>query len=246
MASEKLQDYTVDGFHATTTATVHTLRIHLEPPGSVLNVLLGQSISLVCMVDYSNTPVTSFNWTHSGRSYSGQTFSKTITSKSDSGNLACTVQNVMVSTRINVWYPPEVHLEPSTDTITVGVGEDLRVQCVVDDASPSVHTFRWSHNGRTSTGSTFLKRNVTKSDQGQLTCTADNGHMMTPGRAAATINMKLDASSLIGNDDSTSKFKVIAIATGSVGLAITIILIILIICQRRKMRTAKPIENPER
>ncbi|XP_046546755.1 B-cell receptor CD22-like [Haliotis rubra] len=164
--------------------------IHLEPPGSVLNVFLGQPISFKCVIDYSKTPVTSFRWTHSGRRYSGQTFSKTITSKSDSDNLTCSVQNVAVSTRINVWYPPEVHLEPKSDTIDVGVGEDLRVQCVVDYANPAVRTFRWSHNGRTSTGSTFLKRDITKSDQGQLTCTADNGHMMTPGRADATINIK--------------------------------------------------------
>ncbi|XP_046564483.1 uncharacterized protein LOC124273291 [Haliotis rubra] len=168
----------------------NTVSIHLEPPGSVLSVLLGQVISVKCVVDYSNTTVTVFRWTHSGRSDSGQTFSKTITSKSDSGTLTCSVQNVMASTRINVLYPPEVHLEPRDDSIDVGVGEDLRVQCVVDDANPSVNTFRWSHNGRTSAGLTFLKRNVTKSDQGQLTCTADNGHWMTPGRADATVNVR--------------------------------------------------------
>ncbi|XP_046556739.1 B-cell receptor CD22-like isoform X2 [Haliotis rubra] len=165
------------------------IAVHLEPPGSVLNVILGQLISVVCVVDDFNYPATSYRWTHSGRSYSGQVFSTTITSKNDSGILTCTIENVLVSTRINVWYPPEVHLEPSNDTINVGVGEDLRVQCVVDDANPSVHTFRWSHDGRTNTGSTFIKRNVTKSDQGQLTCTADNGHMMTPGRAVVTVNV---------------------------------------------------------
>ncbi|XP_048254482.1 uncharacterized protein LOC124148917 isoform X3 [Haliotis rufescens] len=163
--------------------------IHLEPPGSVLNALLGQVISVVCVVDYSNSPVTSFRWTHNGQPYSGQTFSKTVTSKSDSGNLTCSVGNVHASTRINVWYSPVVHLEPRNDTLDVGVGEDLRVQCVVDDANPNVYTFQWSHNGQTSTGSTFLKRNISKSDQGELTCTADNGHMMTPGRAATTIHV---------------------------------------------------------
>ncbi|XP_048254488.1 uncharacterized protein LOC124148917 isoform X9 [Haliotis rufescens] len=166
--------------------------IHLEPPGSVLNALLGQVISVVCVVDYSNSPVTSFRWTHNGQPYSGQTFSKTVTSKSDSGNLTCSVGNVHASTRINVWYPTVVHLEPQNDTLDVGVGEDLSVRCVVDDGNPSVHTVRWSHNGQTVTGhgSTFLKRNITKSDQGQLTCTADNGHMMTPGRAVATVNVR--------------------------------------------------------
>ncbi|XP_046558987.1 scavenger receptor cysteine-rich type 1 protein M130-like [Haliotis rubra] len=164
--------------------------IHLEPPGSVLNVTLGQVISVVCVGDDFNYPATSFRWTHSGRSYSGQTFSERITSKNDSGTLRCQVVNAMACTEISVWYPPEVHLEPSNDTINVAVGEDLRVQCVVDDANPSVHTFRWSHNGRTSAGSTFLKRNVTKSDQGQLTCSADNGHMMTPGRADTTVNVR--------------------------------------------------------
>ncbi|XP_067678760.1 uncharacterized protein [Haliotis asinina] len=167
-----------------------TLRIHLEPPGSVLNVFLGQSISVKCVVDYSNSPVTSFRWTHNGRSYSGQTFSRTIASKSDSGTLTCTAQNIMASTRINVWYPPKVHLEPGNDTIDVGVGEDLHVQCVVDDANPTTYTFRWSHNGDTSIGNTFHIQNVTKSDRGQLSCTADNGHMMRPGWADATINVK--------------------------------------------------------
>ncbi|XP_046553269.1 B-cell receptor CD22-like isoform X2 [Haliotis rubra] len=306
-----------------------TLRIHLEPQGSVINVLLGQVLSVVCVIDVSNTPVTSFRWTHSGRSYSGQTFSKTITSKSDSGTLTCNVPNSRASTRINVWYPPEVHLEPSNDTIDVAVGEDLSVRCVVDGANPSVQIYRWSHNGRTSAGWTFLKRNVTKSDQGQLTCTADNGHMMTPGRAVATINVKyppeihlstrpdvisvmggnavevecvvddanpavtsyvwrhngditygqtflkhvsssdsgnlscsatnrqgtstvqtgievLQASSLIGNDETTSKNAVIAIATGSVAIVILILLLIIIIYQRRRMQTAKPIENQQR
>ncbi|XP_067678804.1 scavenger receptor cysteine-rich domain-containing group B protein-like isoform X2 [Haliotis asinina] len=164
-------------------------RIHLEPPGSVLNVLLGQPISIKCVVDAS-PKVTSFRWTHSGRSYSGQTFSKTITSKSDSGTLTCTAQNMTVSTRINVWYPPKVHLEPGNDTIDVGVGDDLHVQCVVDDANPTTYTFRWSHNGDTSIGNTFHIQNVTKSDRGQVSCTADNGHMMTPGRADAAINVK--------------------------------------------------------
>ncbi|XP_067666942.1 scavenger receptor cysteine-rich type 1 protein M130-like [Haliotis asinina] len=79
-----------------------TLRIKLEPPGSVHNVFLGQPISIKCVVDYSNSPVSSFRWTHSGRSYSGQTFSKTKVSKSDSGTLTCNVHNVTVSTRINV------------------------------------------------------------------------------------------------------------------------------------------------
>ncbi|XP_048254490.1 scavenger receptor cysteine-rich type 1 protein M130-like isoform X2 [Haliotis rufescens] len=168
------------------------LVIHLEPPGSVLNVLLGQVIGVVCVVDYSNSTVTSFRWTHNGHPYSGQTFSKTVTSKSDSGSLTCSVGNVHASTRINVWYPTVVHLEPRNDTLDVDIGEDLSVRCVVDDGNPSVHTVRWSHNGQTVTGhgSTFLKRNITKSDQGELACTADNGHMMTPGRAVATVNVR--------------------------------------------------------
>ncbi|XP_067678781.1 deleted in malignant brain tumors 1 protein-like [Haliotis asinina] len=167
-----------------------SVSIHLQPPGSVLNVLLGQPISVKCVVDYSNSPVTSFRWTHNGRSYSGQTFSRTMMLKSDSGNLTCNVANVRASTRINLWYPPQVHLEPGNDTIDVGVGDDLRVQCVVDDANPTTYTFRWSHNGDTSIGNTFHIQNVTKSDRGQLSCTADNGHMMTPGWADATINVK--------------------------------------------------------
>ncbi|XP_046556740.1 B-cell receptor CD22-like isoform X3 [Haliotis rubra] len=304
-----------------------TKSIHLEPPGSVLNVFLGQPISVKCVVDYSNSPVTSFNWTHSGRSYSGQTFSKTITSKSDSGTLTCSVQNARAFTRINVWYPPELHLEPGNDTIDVGVGDDLRVQCVADDANPSVHTFRWSHNGETSTEETILIQNVTKADSGRLSCTVDNGHMMTPGRADATINVKyppeihlstrpdvisvmvgdavevecvvddanpavtsymwrhngdisygqtflkhvsssdsgnlscsatneqgtssvqtsievLQASSLIGNDGTTSKNKVIAIATGSVGIGIIVILLLIVIYQRRRRHAAKPENIP--
>ncbi|XP_046551068.1 deleted in malignant brain tumors 1 protein-like [Haliotis rubra] len=164
--------------------------VHLEPPGSVLNVFLGQPISVKCVVDNSSTPVTSFRWTHSGRSYSGQTFTTTITSKSDSGTLTCNAQNMMASTQINVWYPPEVHLEPGNDTIDVGVGDNLHVQCVADDANPTTYTFRWSHNGKTSTEETILIQNVTKADSGRLSCTVDNGHMMTPGRADATINVK--------------------------------------------------------
>ncbi|XP_071094710.1 uncharacterized protein [Haliotis cracherodii] len=177
------------GRAATTIHVTSALVIHLEPQGRVLNVILGQVISVVCVVDSFNSPVTSFRWTHKGHSYSGQTFSKTVTSKSDSGSLTCSVGNVLASTRINVWYPPVVHMEPRNDTLDVGVGEDLRVRCVVDDANPSVHSFQWSHNRQTSTGSTFLKRNISKSDQGELTCTADNGHMMTPGRAATTIHV---------------------------------------------------------
>ncbi|XP_046551066.1 deleted in malignant brain tumors 1 protein-like [Haliotis rubra] len=80
-----------------------TVSIHLEPPGSVLNVLLGQPLSVKCVVDYSNSPVTSFRWTHSGRSDSGQTFSRTMILKSDSGNLTCNVGNARASTRFNVW-----------------------------------------------------------------------------------------------------------------------------------------------
>ncbi|XP_048254476.1 uncharacterized protein LOC124148932 isoform X5 [Haliotis rufescens] len=175
---------------ATTIHVTSALVIHLEPPGSVLNVLLGQVIGVVCVVDYSNSPVTSFRWTHNGHPYSGQAFSKTVTSKSDSGSLTCSVGNVHASTRINVWYPPVVHLEPSNDTLDVGVGEDLRVRCVVDDANPGVYTIQWSHNGQSCNGSTFLKRNISKSDQGELICTADNGHMMTPGRAVATVNVR--------------------------------------------------------
>ncbi|XP_067678768.1 deleted in malignant brain tumors 1 protein-like [Haliotis asinina] len=167
-----------------------SVSIHLEPPGSVLNVLLGQPISVKCVVDYSNSSVTSFRWTHNGRSYSGQTFSRTMMLKSYSGNLTCTVANVRASTRINVWYPPEVHLEPRNHTINVAVGEDLLVQCVVGDANPDVHTFRWTHNGRSSKGPIFFKRNITKSDQGQLTCTADNSPRMAPGRADATVNVR--------------------------------------------------------
>ncbi|XP_048254178.1 uncharacterized protein LOC124117997 isoform X1 [Haliotis rufescens] len=167
-----------------------TLNIHLEPTGTVLSVIIGQVVSVKCVIGYSNSPVTSFKWAHRGQSYSGQTFSKTITSKADSGSLTCSVQTESASTRLNVLYPPVVHLEPRNDTLDVGVGEDLSVRCVADDANPGVHTFQWSHNGQTSTGSTFLKRKISKSDQGQLTCTADNGHMMTPGRAVATVNVR--------------------------------------------------------
>ncbi|XP_048257786.1 deleted in malignant brain tumors 1 protein-like [Haliotis rufescens] len=104
-----------------------TLQIHLEPSGSVLNVILGQVISVVCVVDSLNSPVTSFRWTHNGSSYSGQTFSKTVTSKSDSGTLECSAGNMLASTQISVLYRPVIHLEPSNDTIDVIVGEDLHV-----------------------------------------------------------------------------------------------------------------------
>ncbi|XP_048254124.1 deleted in malignant brain tumors 1 protein-like [Haliotis rufescens] len=221
-----------------------TLQIHLEPTGSVLNVPLGQVISVVCVVDYSNSPVTSFRWTHNGRSYNGQTLSKTVTSKSDSGSLECSAGNVLASTQINVLYPPVVHLEPGNDTLDASVGEDLRVDCVVDDANPSVHTFRWSHNGQTSTGSTFLKRNITHSDQGKLTCTADNGHMMTPGRAVAHVNVRLQVPPLIGSEDTMSKNQLIAIVTGSVGIVTIIILIAVIIHLKRSLHAAKLEDKP--
>ncbi|XP_071111387.1 uncharacterized protein [Haliotis cracherodii] len=214
-----------------------TLQIHLEPTGSVLNVLLGQVISVVCVVDSFNSPVTSFRWTHNGSSYSGQTFSKTVTSKSDSGTLECSAGNVIASTQISVLYPPVVHLEPSNDTLDVIVGEDLRVDCVVDDANPSVHTFRWSHNGQTSNGSTFLKRNIIHSDGGKLTCTADNGHMMTPGQAVAHVNVRF--SSLIRSDDTEQKNHLTAIVTGYVGIVVFIILIVVIIHLRRSLHAAK-------
>ncbi|XP_048257946.1 uncharacterized protein LOC124119031 [Haliotis rufescens] len=227
-----------------------TLQIHLEPTGRVLNVLLGQVISVVCVVDSFNSPVTSFRWTYKGRSYSGRTFSKTVTSKSDSGTLECSVGNVRASTQISVLYPPVVHLEPSNDTLDVSVGEDLRVDCVVDDANPSVHTFRWSHNGQTSTGSIFLKRNITRSDGGKLTCTADNGHMMTPGRAVAHVNVQLQVSSAIGSDDTVNKNQLTAIVIGSVCMVTIFILIVVIIHLRRSLHAAKlgrkPNERPNR
>ncbi|XP_048257915.1 uncharacterized protein LOC124121368 isoform X3 [Haliotis rufescens] len=229
------------------------LQIHLVPSGSVLNVFLGQVVSVVCMVDSCNSSVTSFRWTHNGRSYSpfiGQTFIKTVTDKSDSGTLECRVGNVRASTQISVLYPPVVHLEPSNDTIDVIVGEDLRVKCVVDDANPSVHTFRWSHNGQTSTGSTFLKSNITHSDGGKLTCEADNGHMMTPGRAVAYVNVQLQVSSAILSDDTENKNQVAAIVTGTVGMVTIIILIVVIIHLRRSLHAAKlghkPDERPNR
>ncbi|XP_071111201.1 B-cell receptor CD22-like, partial [Haliotis cracherodii] len=214
------------------------LHIHLEPTGSVLNVLLGQVISVVCVVDSFNSPATSFRWTHNGGSYSGQTFSKTVTSKSDSGTLECSAGNVRASTQIRILYPPVVQLDPSNDTLDVSVGEDLRVECVVDDANPGVHTFRWYHNGQTSTGSIFLKRNITRSDGGKLTCTADNGHMMTPGQAVAYVNVQLEVS-LIGSDDTEYKNQLTAIVTGSVGMVTIIILIIVIIHLRRSLHAAK-------
>ncbi|XP_048257914.1 B-cell receptor CD22-like isoform X2 [Haliotis rufescens] len=225
------------------------LQIHLEPRGSVLNVLLGQVLSVVCMVDSFNSPVTSFSWTHNGGSYTGRTFSKTA-AKFDSGTLECRAGNVRASTQISVLYPPVVHLEPSNDTIDVIVGEDLRVKCVVDDANPSVHTFRWSHNGQTSTGSTFLKSNITHSDGGKLTCEADNGHMMTPGRAVAYVNVQLQVSSAILSDDTENKNQVAAIVTGTVGMVTIIILIVVIIHLRRSLHAAKlghkPDERPNR
>ncbi|XP_071111385.1 uncharacterized protein [Haliotis cracherodii] len=227
-----------------------TLQIHLEPRGRVLNVLLGQVISVVCVVDSFNSPVTSFRWTYKGRSYSGRTFSKTVTSKSDSGTLECSVGNVRASTQISVLYPPVVHLEPSNDTLDVTVGEDLRVECLVDDANPGVNTFRWYHNGQTSTGSIFLKRNITRSDGGKLTCTADNGHMMTPGRAVAHVNVQLQVSSAIGSDDTEYKNRPTAIVIGSVGMVTIIILILVIIHLRRSLHAAKlgrkPNERPNR
>ncbi|XP_048254013.1 B-cell receptor CD22-like [Haliotis rufescens] len=166
-------------------------QIHLEPTGNLLNVPRGQDISVKCVVDSSTTtpPVSPFIWIYNTQYYSGQVFRKTITSKSDSGNLTCSFKNKRASTYINVLYPPRIHLEP--DTVEVAVGGDVHVLCVVDDANPSVTTFTWLHNGLLTTGATFTALNVSKSDRGELYCYADNGQKgMTPVRAVMTINVK--------------------------------------------------------
>ncbi|XP_048254497.1 scavenger receptor cysteine-rich type 1 protein M130-like isoform X9 [Haliotis rufescens] len=224
--------------------------VHLEPRNDTLDVDIGEDLSVRCVVDDGNPSVHTVRWSHNGQTVTGHgsTFLKRNITKSDQGELACTADNGHMMTpgravaTVNVRYPPEIHLSPRQDVISVMAGDAVEVECVVDDANPAVTSYTWCHNDYISHGQTFMKH-VSPDDAGNLSCSATNEQGTSTVQARIRV---LQVSSFIGSDDTISQNKLIAIVTGSVGIVTIIILIIIVIHLRRRLHAAKSEHEPKR
>ncbi|XP_067667675.1 B-cell receptor CD22-like [Haliotis asinina] len=209
--------------------------IHLEPRQDRINVLRGSDVTVVCVADAANPPVSLFMWNHNNDITYGQTFTKTNVSKSDSGRLYCTADNGEVSATVGaqivVVYPPEIHLEPSVEILSVLPGGDVTIVCVVDDANPAVTSFTWNHNGIVSCGQNYTKQNVSKYDPGSLSCTAANEEGNT------TIRTTLSVVSVSDTSKGNSHTPTLVIVAGTVAAFLILVLIVEIIHFIMKLNT---------
>ncbi|XP_046555514.1 hemicentin-2-like [Haliotis rubra] len=138
-----------------------------------------------------NPSTTSYTWTYGGSTVStGSVLDRRNISRSQGGDYICTASNSQGSdsdsVSVDVQYPPSISGLPPTETVMEFFNFVIDCSTYTTPGNPPTTSYTWTYGGSTvSTGAVLDRRNISRSQGGDYTCTSSNSQ----GSDSASVNV---------------------------------------------------------
>ncbi|WAR05862.1 hypothetical protein MAR_021231 [Mya arenaria] len=171
-----------------------------------ITVVINRQFELACTA--TAHPTANYSWTVDSRTYQTQILQDTINTKTNTSG-TCTAHNVLkpsvgiaqtpsssASIAVYINYPPESvtvrHTIENGDIFNIMERATLLLFCE-SQSNPS-SAFSWTGSNISQTGSVLLRNNISRSEKGNLSCTARNTmtHMDQPLEGLSSANFTLN------------------------------------------------------
>ncbi|XP_067651727.1 nephrin-like [Haliotis asinina] len=187
------------GYIDTTASVLTSPSVSGLPPVQTVTAFSNFRIDCSTFTTPGNPPTTKYTWTNGGSTVStGAVIDRRHISRSQGGDYTCTASNSQgsdsASVSVDVQYPPSMSGLPPVQAVTEF--SILRIDCgtYTTPGNPPTTRYGWTFGGSTvSTVAIIDRRNISRGQGGDYTCTASNSQ----GSDSASVNVDIQYSASI-------------------------------------------------
>ncbi|XP_052806948.1 nephrin-like [Mya arenaria] len=201
---------TMNVLYAPSTPEIRMNTLNGEVITDQITVVINRQFELACTA--TAHPTANYSWTVDSRTYQTQILQDTINTKTNTSG-TCTAHNVLkpsvgiaqtpsssASIAVYINYPPESvtvrHTIENGDIVLskFNIMERATLLLFCESQSNPSSAFSWTGSNISQTGSVLLRNNISRSEKGNLSCTARNTmtHMDQPLEGLSSANFTLN------------------------------------------------------